>query len=246
MSVQQRSANLAKNFYEGKQVNILKSFNKQYECAKKYLVQRFEESTASKIHDDTIEQIRKLIPQLPDVGGKNNQFLPVVLFCAWYIPFYKAASKQGMSADEYVKMMTHAVHEAFTRYPGFIRHLGGKFVRSGFFMRIMKKHAAISQRGEYPKDWIYSVSAATNDPDIFFEVEYSQCAVCILMKETGAEELMPYCNFVDFIMAKSLGYGFENPRVIGRGDATCVEIFRKDGKCEIPDYLKFAFERLRF
>jgi hypothetical protein len=237
---------VAKNFYEGKQANILKSFNRQYECAREYLVQRFDESTASKIHDDAIEQVRKLIPQLPDVGGKNNQFIPVVLFCAWYIPFYKAASKQGMSADEYVKMMTHVVHAAFTRYPRFIRHLGGKLVQSGLFMRRMKKHAAISQRREYSKDWIYSVSTETDDPDIFFEVEYSQCTVCILMKETGAEGLMPYCNFVDYIMAKSLGYGFENPRVIGRGDETCVGIFRKDNKCEIPDYLEFAFEGLRF
>jgi hypothetical protein len=66
------------------------------------------------------------------------------------------------------------------------------------------------------------------------------------MKETGAEELMPYCNFVDFIIAKSLGFGLENPRVIGRGDETCVGIFRKDKKCEIPDYLEFAFKGLRF
>jgi len=235
-----------KNFYEGKQANILKSFDRQYKYAQKYLVQRFDEATASKIHDDTIEQVRKLIPRLPDVGGKNNQFIQVILFCAWYIPFYKAASEQGMSAEEYVEMMTHVVHAAFTRYPGFIRHLVGRFVRSGSFMRRMKKRATISQGREYAKDWIYSVATATDDPDIFFEVEYSQCPVCILMKETGAEELMPYCNFVDFIMAKSLGYGFANPRVIGRGSETCVGIFRKDHKCDIPDYLEFAFKGLRF
>lgn len=237
---------MAKNFYEGKQANILKSFNRQYKYAKKYLVQRFDESTASKIHDDTIEQVKELIPQLPDVGGKSNQFIQVVLFCAWYIPFYKAASKQGMSADEYVKMMTQVFHAAFTKYPGFTRHLVGKLVRSRLFMGRMKKRAAISQRREYPEDWVYSVSTETDDPDIFFEVEYSQCTVCILMKAAGAEELMPYCNFVDFIMAKSLGYGYENPRVIGRGDETCVGIFRKDNKCEIPDYLEFAFKGLRF
>ena len=234
------------DFYEGKQANIIKSFNKQYKHAKKYLLQRFDESTASKIHADTIEQIRKLIPRLPDVGGNKNQFIQVVLFCAWYIPFYKAASEQGMSADEYVKMMTQVVHEAFTRYPGFIRHLAGKYVRSRFFMRRMKKHTTLSQRREYSKDWVYSVSTETDDPDIHFEVEYSQCAVCILVKETGAEELIPYCNFVDHIMAKSFRYGFENPRVIGRGDNTCVGIFRKDGRCEIPDYLESFFEGLRF
>ncbi len=237
---------MAENFYEGKQANILKSFNKYYEYAKKYLVQKFDEPTADKIHDETIEQVRQLIPELPDVGGKKNQFILVVLLNAWYIPFYKVARKRGMSVDEYVKMMTRVFHEAFTKYPGFIRHLGGKLVQSRLFIRRMKKHAGISSERKYPKNWIYSVSTEADDPDVLLRVEYSQCAVCILMEDLGAEELMPYCNIADFIMAKSLGFGLENPRVLGRGSETCVGIFRKDDKCEIPDYLEFAFEGLEF
>lgn len=110
----------------------------------------------------------------------------------------------------------------------------------------MKKYAISSQKREYPKDWIYTVSTDTDDPDAFNRVEYSQCAVCEMMKDFDAQELMPYCNIVDFMMAKALGIGFENPDVIGRGSKTCVGIFRKDHKCEIPDYLRFAFEGLEF
>lgn len=47
-------------------------------------------------------------------------------------------------------------------------------------------------------------------------------------------------------MAKSLGFGYADPRAIGRGDETCVGVFRKDSRCEIPDNLEFAFKGLRF
>lgn len=237
---------MAESFYEGKKKTILKSFNRQFKHAEKYLSQSYDELTIEKIHDDGIEEITKIIPELPDVGEKSNQFIQVVLYCAWYIPFYKAVSRQGMSADDFVKMMTHVIQSDFTRYPGFIRHLGGKLVQSRFFEKRMRKRAEISQKRLYPKDWIYSVSTETAGSDIRFKVEYSQCTVCILMKETGAEDLLPYCNFVDFIMAKSLGYGMENPKVIGRGDEVCVGVFRKDHKCEVPDYLEFAFKDLEF
>ena len=51
-------------------------------------------------------------------------------------------------------------------------------------------------------------------------------AVCEIMKEFGAEELLPYCNIADHLMAKSLGFAFENPRVLGWGDSPCVGLFR--------------------
>lgn len=237
---------MAKEFYDRKRESIIDSFNKNYERTIKQLVQRLGDQAAEDARLETIERIDGLIPRLPDVGGRDNQFIQVILFCAWYMPFYEAVSDRGMDTEEYVRMITRLFHASFTRYPGFVRHLGGRLVRSRFFIRRMEKRAAISQRRRYPKDWVYSVSRDTEDPDTLFQVEYSQCAVCLLMEECGAEELMPYCNVVDFIMAKSLGYGFENPLVIGRGSETCVGIFRKDDRCEIPDYLDFAFEGLEF
>ena len=234
------------NFYEEKQPKILKGFEKQFKHSRKHLVERFDETTASRIHNETVEQTKELLPQLPDVGGKKNQFIHVMLLNAWYIPFFKVVQEHGMSAEEYVKMMTRVLYEGFDKYPKFIRRLGGKLVRSRLFMKRMIKHSGISLKREYPENWVYTVSTDVDDPGVLFKVEYSQCAVCEIMKEFGAEELMPYCNFADYLMAKSLGFGLENPRVLGRGDDTCVGLFRKDGKCEIPDYLQFAFEGLEF
>jgi len=108
-------------------------------------------------------------------------------------------------------------YEGFDKYPKFIRHLGGKLIRSRLFIKRMIRHSGISREREYPKNWVYTVSTDVDDPGVLFKVEYSQCAVCEIMKEFGAEELMPYCNIADYLMAKSLGFGFENPQVLGRG-----------------------------
>jgi hypothetical protein len=237
---------MTKEFYGKKQESILKDFEKRYGDAEGYLVRRFDETTAGKIHDDAVERIKRLVPRLPDVGGESNQFIKVILLNAWYIPFFQAARGRGMSAEEYVRMITEALHGAFTRYPRWIRRIGGRLVLSGLFVRRMKRHAASSRERKYPKDWVYSVSTDTGDPGVLFRVEYSQCAACMLLEDFDAEELMPYCNVADFLMARALGFGFENPEVLGRGDGTCVGLFRKDGRCEIPDYLRFAFEGLEF
>ena len=237
---------MAKNYYEEKQSKIMKSFEKPFKHAGKYLVERFDEPTADKIHDETVEQAKELLPQMPDVGGKKNQFIHVMLVNAWYIPFYKVVQEHGMSTREYVKMMTRVFYEGFDKYPKFIRHLGGKLIRSRLFIKRMRRHGVISQEREYPKNWVYTTSTNVDDPDVLFKVEYSQCAVCEIMKKFGAEELLPYCNIVDYLMAKSLGFGFENPQVLGRGGDTCVGLFRKDSNCELPDYLQFAFEGLDF
>jgi len=234
------------NFYEEKQPKILKGFEKHFKHVRKHLVERFDELTASRIYNKTVEQTKELLPQLPDVGGKKNQFIRVMLINAWYIPFYKVVQEHGMNAEEYVKMITRVFYEGFDKYPKFIRHLGAKLIRSRLFINRMIRHGGISREREYPKNWVYTVSTDVDDPGVLFKVEYSQCAVCEIMKELGAEELMPYCNTADYLMAKSLGFGFENPHVLGRGDYTCVGLFRKDGKCEIPDYLVFAFEGLQF
>jgi len=234
------------NFYEEKQPKILKSFEKHFKHAMKYLVERFDEPTVSRIHNETVEQIKGLIPQMPDVGGKKNQFIHVMLINTWYIPFYKVVAEHGMSTEEYVKMMARVFYEGFDKYPRFIRRLGGTLIRSRFFVKRMRKNGGISQKREYPMNWVYAASTDVDDPNVLFKVEYSQCAVCEIMKLFGAEELLPYCNVVDYLMAKSLGFGFENPLVLGRGGDTCVGLFRKDSKCEIPDYIEFAFEGLEF
>ncbi len=205
------------NFYEEKQPKILKGFEKHFKHSRKHLVERFDEPTVSRIHNETVEQTKELLPQLPDVGGKKNQFIRVMLLNAWYIPFYKVVQEHGMSTGEYVKMITRVFYEGFDKYPKFIRHLGGKLIRSRLFIKRMIRHSGISREREYPKNWVYTVSTDVDDPGVLFKVEYSQCAVCEIMKEFGAEELMPYCNIADYLMAKSLGFGFENPQVLGRG-----------------------------
>lgn len=233
-------------FYEKKLKGILKSFEKNFKRARGHLVRRFDEATADRIHDDTVEQIRLFVPELPDVGGKDNQFIQVVLLNAWFIPFFRASREHGMSAQEYIRMIAEVLHAGFSRCPRFIRHAGGMMVQSGLFVRRMKKRAAISQQRRYPKDWVYLATSSDDNPDVLLRVEYSQCTACLMMQEFDAVELMQYCNVADFMMAKALGFGFENPDVLGRGAGTCVGLFRRDSTCRIPDYLEFAFEGLEF
>ncbi len=237
---------MADRFYEGKLESVLRSFEKYFKRAEGSLLERFDRATVTGIHDDAAELIEALVPDLPDVGGGDNQFIQIVLLNAWYIPFFKAARERGMSAEEYVKMITGVLYKTLTRCPRFIRHAGGRLVLTGFFIRRMKKHAALSQERKYPKNWTYSLTTDTGDPDALFKVEYSQCTVCEMMKDQDVVELMRYCNVADFLMAKALGFGFENPEVLGRGAATCVGVFRTDRRCEIPGYLDFAFEDLKF
>lgn len=233
-------------FYERKREHIFKTYSKLYKHTEKALQKRFDEKTALAIRTDTERRIEKIIGQLPEVGGNKNQFIQVVLINAWYIPFFKASAERGLSAEEYVTIMARAFHAEITKYPVFLRHIGGMVIKSSYFARRMKKHAEISQKREFEKNWVYTASTRTERDDARLKVEYSQCAVCLMMEEFEANELLPYCNVADFIMAKSLGFGFENPNVLGRGDRTCIGLFRSDDKCEIPGYLEFAFKGLDF
>ena len=235
------------NYYVEHEKALFKDFEEEFSLLKPHLSERYDEQTINQIHDKTKDLVGKIVPEIPQVTLKNPENLGCLLYMARFIPLYKVLKKHGMSVEDYIRIWSIVLYNKFKNYPKFALHLCGRLASSSLAYMHEEKLSKISQKKEYPKDWIFTATKGNPNPDISFTFQVQQCTMVIFMQEQGVDELMPYCDFCDFLYMKMMGAGYKcNP--IGRGYKSCDVTFFKHGKYDTPtpDHLIAAFEGLEF
>lgn len=240
----------AQEYYVKEIPKTIKKFEKEFEYARKYLKDKFDEKTLEEIHDETLEGIKEITPQTPPIYLKNKENVMTLMYFPRFIAFYKVLKKRGISAEEYIKIQTHVMYEMLEKYPDVLNHACGKIIQSRFMLDHEKKGAARAHdpelMKEYPQDWIYNM-IDDPDPNVKLKYEIPRCTVQIMFDQFDVPELKPYCDYSDILGAKIWKYGYSSEHGTDeQGKFMCSATIFKGTECEIPDHLKDAFEGLEF
>jgi hypothetical protein len=67
------------DYYVSQKKKLLKGFDKVAQRATKCLIKNYNEDFARTVIEKTREKFEQIIPEIPYIGGKRNQFTPVML-----------------------------------------------------------------------------------------------------------------------------------------------------------------------
>lgn len=208
----------------------------QYEPAMSYLGRFLEEEIAlaySKeqallISQKARERFKALVPDLPYIGGKSNPLTENLLGAAYEMGIYEQLESMGMDLEEIGSLNRRALTH-YTRWkltPEIRSMIQSKIMT----LQRFEAEAEVSQRKEYPGDWVFSCRGPKEGDNFDFEIEYSSCAIVDLYVKHGNERYLPYICANDYAVFGEMGVFFERSKTIGNGAPVCDFRFKVNGK----------------
>ena len=207
---------------------LLKNHNKMMEIGRPFMVERYGEVIADQVVADSLIEYEKLIPQLPDIGGKDNDLTDTLVQTARALALYRVMSKRGETAVSISNLVRNITQAWINRYPKITRNLIGRFYLSGMWQKQKRKKAAVSQTRQYPQDFVYEFVEGDGE-NFEWGINYTECGVVKFFHEQGADEFTPYMCELDYLMFPALGIELKRTGTIAQGCSHCDFRFSKKG-----------------
>ncbi len=212
----------------------LNRFNKSFMKYRQKLVRYYGSDTAEQIESQTLDEYKQLLPKTPKFRGKFSIYNTLICKNVLFVAFYKAMKKYGKEIQETIRISYEIEEEKHNAIPAALRWVVRKIVFSRLFLFYINRYSA--KVGEHTEGWIIKYKKGDDN----FSNWYFECHECGMIKYFHAhdvEELVPYCNFLDYIQSYVFGMGMRNPQNIGQGDSICCEYMKKGRFTEVPGNL---------
>jgi hypothetical protein len=177
------------------------------------------------------EEYRRLLPELPYVGGKQP-FTQFVIASGWFLALYRVLLAQGADIRQTGEMLFQLSRTYLERVPGFARRLLGYMSFSPRRLRKLQLSAEESQTKPYPRGYVYSYVPG-DGVNFDYGVDYHQCATWTLYQEQGATELVPYLCACDYLYSEMLSWGLIRTTTLSEGGERCDFRFKRGGPTRI-------------
>jgi len=184
------------------------------------LTDRFGPDKARQFAAEAEAEFAAHLQEIPYVGGDRNPFTDTLVQTASILTIYRVLKRQGMSTEEIGCLTESMAERRVTKVPGFLRRLLGWFYMSPLNRRRVKRNAAISQRRQYPGDFVYQVIDEAGD-SYQWGVDYIECGIVKYLQANGAGDLAPYLCQMDYLLFPAIGIELVRTGTIGRGCERC-------------------------
>jgi hypothetical protein len=219
-----------KKYYINRKPELLKQFEKEMKYWSPIVFSRYGEIQGYKILVQTRQEFEKLIPEIPYIGGDENVFTKNFVESVMYLALYRTMRSADFTVEETGRILYEAGLVKYRR-PVVIPPKEKLTPRK--VMERRQKTAALSQERRYPADYVYTfVPGAGKKFDYGFD--FTECATQKLYKAHGAEELLPYYCYLDFVSAKVRGFKFTRTQNLYAGHSRCNHRFKVGGVTKAP------------
>ncbi len=220
-----------RDYYTSKSKKLMKEFDQLVNKVKQPIVSQYGNERAGKMVTQAREEYRKLLPDLPFVGGEQP-FTQFVIASGWFLAFYKVMQAQGSSVREAGELAYLLSQTYLERVPGFARKLLGYMTFTPRYLNMLRERARESELHPYPRGYVYTFIEG-DGINFDYGVDYHQCATWTLFQEQGAAELTPYLCACDYLYSRLLGWGLTRTTTLGEGGKVCDFRFKKGGPTRI-------------
>lgn len=192
------------------------------------LVDRFGEETAAVMPGEMLDEYRRLIPEIPYIGGRRNIYSRDLLFSAMALAMYRVVVGHGGSLEDVGELLHWMLRERFERVPRVLRFWMGRRRFSRMRRLKLERAARRSQTRRYPGDWVFE--RIDGDGGTFdFGIDMTECGIVKFLNDQRAAELSPYLCDLDYVMAEMLGLGLRRTKTLAWGCDRCDFRLTKDG-----------------
>ena len=197
----------------------MRRFRRLMRSGNKAIQTRYQKATAVKVVESTQEQFERLIPEIPYIGGKKNPATDLLITSAAIIALYRVLKKQGVSVEEFGKILKEITTDYIYRYPAWVRNLMGWIWMNRFLRRFMHKRALISQQRSYNEDFVYEVVLENGQYE--WGIDYLECGIFKFLQKQGETQLAEYMCELDYVMFPALGVRLKRTETIAQGYKRC-------------------------
>ncbi len=215
------------DYYTSQSRKLLKQLDKFLVRVRPILIERCGKEAATAIHQETLAEYERLVPQLPYIGGRKNSLTDNLIQCVWTLALYRTLQRRGWTLEAVGELIYRCTEANINRIPAFLRRWMGKLTFTRWYRRRQQKSARRSQNRKYPGDWVYEF--VEGDGESFdFGVDFVECGIVKFFHAQGADELTPYLCHFDYVMSGAMGVGLQRTMTLAWGCEKCDFRYVKD------------------
>ena len=215
------SANAARSAGASRQVQgEVRRFDKMLRRSGDARVERFGAQTADVMREEMLEEFRRLLPEVPDVGGRGNAYTPYLIGAARGLATYRVVVQHGGTVEIAGELIHRRVRAEMGRVPRVIRHWVGRHRFFGQSRKQWDKAARRSQARRYPGDWVSEIVDADGQ-SFDLGMTTRECGIVKYLHGQGADELTPYICELDYIAAEMMGFELRRTKTLSWGCDSC-------------------------
>lgn len=219
------------DFYTKQEPALIKDFDRSIKRIKGHINTRYGIENAEKMIIIAREEYRRLIPELPYVGGRQP-FTQFVITTGWCLALHRALGGKATSARESGELFFELARQYINQVPGLVRRYLGTSMFTQSYQRRLRERAKESQQNPLPRGYIFSYVEGDKE-NYDFGVDYHRCATLNFLREQGAVEIAPYLCALDQYSSDLLGWGLVRTTTLAEGGEVCDFRFKKGGPTRI-------------
>jgi hypothetical protein len=208
---------------------LVAKFDRVLERSGGALVDHFGVDAGAVMRTEMLDEYRRVIPEVPDIGGRRNVYASDLEASGWFLAIYRVVVRHGGSVEAVGEVIHEMARLEMGRMPKVILPLVRWYRFSGLRMRKLEKAARRSQARRYPGDWVFEVVDGEGKP-FDFGIDMTECGIVKFFHNQGADELVPYLCELDYIGAETIGVGLRRTKTLAWGCDRCDFRLTKDAK----------------
>lgn len=197
------------------------------------LVDRYGEETAAMMRGEMLDEFRRVIPEVPYIGGRRNIYSENLIGTAQALALYRVVVRHGGNLENAGELIHRMVRAEIERIPRVVRHGIGRYRFSGLRQWQIERAARRSQARRYPGDWVFE--HIEGDGEAFdYGIDMIECGIVKFLHAQGADELCPYLCDLDYVLFEAMGIGLSRSKTLSWGCDRCDFRVSKDGVTSAP------------
>ncbi len=199
-------------------------FTMYVESAQEVFTVHFGDDLAKSIQRDTWQAYETLLPQIPDIGGKQNINGEALLLAAYGLAMYRVLDARGQTTEEVGQIIYEAYEtmagEILTSVPKWLGNILWRLKYGAKYQEHLRKQAERSLKRQYPGDWVFTFVEG-DSKEFDYGLDFSECGICKLYHAQGAYELTPYQCLSDYALCKAFNRGLVRYKTLAEGADVC-------------------------
>lgn len=203
------------------------------------LAERFGQDEAGLMRQEMLEEYLRLVPQLPDVGGRDNPMASNLSAAPMLVALYRVVGAHGGQAEDAGELMHRYTRAELGRFPRVLRPWVRRHVFSRRTRRRYERGARRSQARRNPGDWVFTM--VPGDGTSFdYGYDITECGIVKFLHAQNADDLTPYLCDLDYVQADLLGYRLDRTKTLAWGCDRCDFRYSRHGHTPAPWPPRFA------
>ena len=189
-----------------------------------FLVRFYGHEFTEAVQKETRQQYEELLPILPYIGGDENElYTHQIIRSATYLILFLVMKDQGKTPQEVGKIIYDEAAKIVRSLPQVPRPELTPEIRVEKIELARK-----SQERRYPDDWVWEYVEG-DGVEFDYGTDYIECGAQKLYRAHDASEFLPYFCYLDFLMARTTGWGFTRTETLAEGYSRCNSRMKKGG-----------------